>query len=48
MQNKAVTCGTFKEGFCMANNISIHYTRTDNDKPPIYAIISENVKKNTM
>ena len=35
MQNKEVPCGTFKEGFCMANNISIHYTRTDNNKPPI-------------
>ena len=35
MQNKEVPCGTFKEGFCMANNISIHYTRTDNYKPPI-------------
>lgn len=35
MQNKGVHCEAFKEGFCRANDISIHYTRTGNNKPPI-------------
>ena len=35
MRNKEVQRETFQEGFCKTNHISVHYTRTGGNKPPI-------------
>lgn len=35
MRNHEVDCKTFQEGFCKTNDLSIHYTRTGGNKPPL-------------